>query len=1215
MFSFTLIKILIAISILILILSYISKKNTLITYFQNIFYNSNSNNFHKNLSKIFSYVGSKVKNDSYVKTLIISNNEDEILASFKELEISSGFELKSIDYLGFKILLLFSHKGCIISIFSFDDKRNHCQVIEHLLSNLQSILGKNCIHNIILSSNIKNIELEENIKIQKEQIQIILKKLKLNIPCYVILFKLHEITGLEVVLKHYLANNPKSMLGFTIDSYDKDKIQEKLFNFNNMLSAYAIKDMIKCNVLENEELSFVKQSLYGISDNIMKYILSLLDDHNKINILYIRGLFFINNNFNTFSNLLERIIFDERYLIFTYNKNNLSERNPILEFFLTLYALSLIIIGIISYKSFSEYTYELNNVIHNINKIDLHDNKQYHILLEILGKYFSLNRPSRINPIFNLYNLISHDEKIIKEIITKILKDLHYLLINTSNNLASLQITKNLSSSQLEYHDNEEFNDLKLYLFKIIKLNNYINLFNSLIEDKSLETFYKLIASVTNTSPTTIAIKNSSFNEILLNLKLDKININNAKFQNKFRILVTNFIRRINNDNKLEKWANKFKFNFDNLFAHNVKIDINFIKSLEEIYQYASVIQNNLSKSTISLQDVEKIEELKNLIQQANLDKQEEIFFDNAINNTNELFKNNLINIKSHIIKNLFERDKDGNIISSNKFLLTKKYIQQICNSELLLALIKILNEPSKNQNYNLINLTYFDEPELDHIIALINEENNLVKISEAFSDCEVVATIFNKLINNISTQVVNNLIIQAEKNISQAPIQKTQYTKNTTFSEVEDIVYLTKVINNMNSAYEKLSIILNSQNKNTESIVLNRYIASLCKTLTYIEQCFYANKQKIWNVKEYLLNQNNINNESIKPINILLGLEHKTTNNFIEDNIQQIEIFDNMAQKVISYLSPYKKYLNSEILNVYEKWSNISLEILDYKNNKQNTSIVNLKNIIEIDLKTLIRDYDHLIEKFDNSNIFFNKITLSLLNIAYDRVKYLKSENIINHIKTLKQTMDECYLYPLNKIETKSLDKSNIYDILCQYHRFPKNVIDDIGILYPNVFNAMKCLENLNEGNLKIKIDTNNKNYTLKIYINDTLIKNNEFTCNVTDNIKIEISHVKNNYIIAEINTNNDKLIVLDEKSNSVTIKNNKKNFGIINILSHSIIDKNKFIFPINIKIHKILANKPEHINETCLLSIESKSINHNDLNDVLDLYSNILKIIKDTK
>lgn len=1165
----------------------------------NTFKKNINNPFVSDIKDIVKLIGNKFKSESYCKILMLCEHENEVFLMFKELEIGTGFELKTIDYGSQKVIFLLSNKGCVIAPISHNYEDFNDIKINQFINGLKIVVGKNCINNIIVSSSIKTINLQNNIQSQKEKINIILKIFKKNIPCYFVFFKLSEIAGLDIIFQNYIKNGPEKIVGFTLDSYEKSKVLNKISEFNALINDIAIKYMVSSNVRENEYLAFSYHMLNDMKYDLLSFLMSFIDEQNKINNLYIRGVFFIDNNYKLFANLIDKLIFEEKFLIFAHNNTHQSERNFIKEFCICLYLFLNTFIFTYSYKSFSLYTDNLSNVLQNIYKLKI-NNENNSLLLDYIGSFFSIKLPNKLNPMFIIHKCISFilpdNIRAIKSVLKDMINILYNHIIEKANNISNIS-EDNFVISKYSNRREDEFMELVNFLTEIIQLNECSSIFNELINSGSLDVFYDLLKISLNTRPTAIPVKSSLFKEIILDLRLDRIEINKDQFTDKFKTLTNNFFRKISSNNYLQKLVNKFIYDFDNFFMNQINFNSDCLNVLEQIYHDGILIKKNVEVGVIAIKDLEKIDKVQKLILKAKLENELD-FFKKIFHITNINFYEELLQSKSGLIKNLFKNGINENIEINERFNFILNLLSKICESEAFNRLKSFNNIELKENAFSNYEITYWDEIILNEIINIIEEEKLLISITknEISSDLLSVDYLFKNTILNISKNAINNLTCIAEK----------QYFQEMYKEKNIGIIQITKLIEQFNTVKNKIDFIVNNLQNRNDTIFLNKYVYFLSKTLKLIDDVF--EKQRL-----FLSDASMDFWESGSPIHHFLSIKEQNVSQFFQMSLQQISNYSiNVVLPILNSLNNFKNFIDINTSNLIEKWEIIICEIENYKNNKGNTSIDDLKNFINIGKENFLKNYVNIINKYENSNIYFHNLILKItknISSQLNEIKKNKLNKKLNNLQELFSFLSE--KFPFNAFG-KSLRKEEAYKLIEVYKNLSSEYDNLMLDLNSNVENGIKVLEDILNNNVIFTINIKNNAYRCKLFINNKQIDNlKNISCSVYDNIKIEIVPNKNNNIIIKTLENTNGLISTHHNNNLV-LSSKRNHWKIIDMLNKA--DKyEKNIFKFNVELETNILNLDNNkINYDYFeIEIQTKNIDCDKLINLKKIIDNIKNII----
>ena len=423
-----------------------------------------------------------------------------------------------------------------------------------------------------------------------------------------------------------------------------------------------------------------------------------------------------------------------------------------------------------------------------------------------------------------------------------------------------------------------------------------------------------------------VNIKMSNFeNEILkINLMNENLRTFNAKFfklENDYNLLSKNL-------NKLDSLLAKNQANFENLEA-------TFKSNMNDINENLLHLKNEMNKN---------INNQKNIDNQNNFDK----LYNNAINNEkkiiekiNTLYKQKEKNL-SILSENLFSRFNEYSKETDKKFELLnnsindiKKRVDSADNNINLLNDIPNLKETTMNNNKEIESMkskveTASNGAEMKYYKEEIeNVKNNIQIIKTNLEEFDKLKNDNKNIFKDLNEMKNNMKLFEKKMNIIDGNILNLDTEIN---DNKKEIVLIKKGKNDFKSKNDFVSInddfaINDKLNK------LNKIISENNKTINDLE-LFWKNK-----IKE----QSRVYNENFKNINKRIELFNSEEIKFNEENSKLIEI---MSKKIIDNNDAIKNILELDIKTIYDKFEIINRNFKEL--NKYHSKINDLDKIIK---------------------------------------------------------------------------------------------------------------------------------------------------------------------------------------------------------------------------------------------------------------------------
>ena len=767
--------------------------------------------------------------------------------------------------------------------------------------------------------------------------------------------------------------------------------------------------------------------------------------------------------------------------------------------------------------------------------------------------------------------------------------------VNNINNINSMQNNVNI-----KFPNNQIPSNQNIIINNNLNSNNNLNIVpntkinNAIYNEQSLPNPNYIMTNKTyminteflkqndfnrNTAPI-INNNNSSF--INTNIQNNMINL----IKEEPRPRITNEIETIEID--------KFNSTMPNLRRNN------------EIYSF---LQNNIDENAINerktFQENIKIEEFdNNLILEPTRQTENNILFQNRINNISFLNlteKENVINHNSQPIKienkdnnklidinNNIDNNINNNINPSiNNNAINKNNINDMFNindniSEYYKNNFNNIDIDKNNINSNSIyiyNIENIENIDKNNIINKINNNN----INEV-NNINILSSSNNNINNSNNEKEANNKDIMANTNIIN---QINDNNKKNATSSLNLINKSNDMNNNIDINYNKQNINNNNDNDNITINNLNN-----CENIKIIKNL---------NNFENIIN-NNINNDNVKKMNNLHNFENINNNIKMMNNLNNIENINNLN--------------NIENINNLENNNNKLNEI----NNNENVNNKNITHIINNinNINKMSNNFNNINNNFNINSIFINRENINSekenkFNNNYNNIlinnqrNHILNENSINQginlinkkskeIEDINKNINYNYLTELNNndneqsnvIENKSeeiIRNDNIFnnnynsELLLneniKYYDITQNktVINEENIIIKNDENNVNenkeiSNENLTDKNIPkndgIKIDNNYIEKITQIYIPNTANFEEKRDSNLKENNNNDINNIK-----IKQNINNQKLVI--ENINNIIL--NKEQNLQLNIIKEEK-DNNKFGNNINLKDENSINN-----------------------------------------
>ncbi|WP_406613733.1 hypothetical protein ACJA23_02605 [Mycoplasma corogypsi] len=704
-----------------------------------------------------------------------------------------------------------------------------------------------------------------------------------------------------------------------------------------------------------------------------------------------------------------------------------------------------------NFESFTNKTsFSFDSIIQSINEAKNIFNEGNNNLVETKKETQNILNNLKINQI----SLLKQNEEL-----TVISNEIEKISIDPVSYLSELSLAELNTETLAQY---KEKMTLKLnYLFDLYQ-NAHHNLVkaNSVLENKTLDGYIEKLKLML------VSIKN--YQEQNLNLDLDS-DLAVETLSNNISNLQTELVNfnNIANVIKLRTYnAILFYKNYNNIFAHNLSLKIEFI---EQYLQQANVIDKTYNQLIDGLNQTN--ERYNQIISSSIIDNNAKMQF------INSMF--NLYNQKYHLVYNQVLKVLNHMLNLPNLPAATKAIINEKLN---------IINNNSKTQvnaqlSYRLFNQTI--EKTSDLILIILSFYNQVITSNIDLNANQILAiNNINELTNlNEQIEVVNSNLIQTQNQIASIRNELAEINNQleTTKAESNLIInktseeFLTNEIKISSLVARKLELsdnlshlLIDEKRHKNEKITLNKQFKE--KESKSI-QSFKDNQNKnfilkslFWQISYLLINfnyQNNLISSYEVEIGKLVGLNFNSNNTSISDISQDVEKLD------------YKTKLNNEIIN--------QLNLQKAENDKHRKLLENQISGFEVEkeyLRSKIRSLNQEIEaenqliKAYNAKIDELNTNIGTLNNRIDQYN--------SKIRTLETDIQnyEVEIANLNnQISDLNTDKNNLFAKLNKSSELNSNLRLDNAALKDKIIDIEKLNITLVALNKKFNNDINNLN------------------------------------------------------------------------------------------------------------------------------------------
>ena len=378
-------------------------------------------------------------------------------------------------------------------------------------------------------------------------------------------------------------------------------------------------------------------------------------------------------------------------------------------------------------------------------------------------------------------------------------------------------------------------------------------------------------------------------------------------------------------------------------------------------------------------------------------------------------------------LSNFVDEFKDNIKNKQNEFLPKEKY--------------DILNN-KQNELNETINKLKEKEKDYEHLLTLIQEENDLIKncenitnsltkenIKESLNKLENYENQINQLVekvNNFQSNINNivglfNSFIKESNDVRKQTSEICDKFKENKIPPSENMKTIVQKINELDEGFNQLKI----------KQILEKNKNELLPNWTKVNDTFNLSIQKIKSLSNDIAQKNNvkinqenveINNEKNKEIKdkvnkdlSLLEKEQndikKTCDKIKKDKIKLIEDFNNISKEEEKTLNDIKQVFNNDIKNI--DMQNIQKNIEKYKAfNEKYKELGSKVNKMSEECKSLFDSYNSFIkiEETNRKKIYDN------VHILYDN-KIGIEQNIEKIMKTTNEIFDEIEKMKINEL------------------------------------------------------------------------------------------------------------------------------------------------------------------------------------------------------
>ena len=545
-------------------------------------------------------------------------------------------------------------------------------------------------------------------------------------------------------------------------------------------------------------------------------------------------------------------------------------------------------------------------------------------------------------------------------------------------------------------------------------------------------------------------------------------------------------------------------------------LDTSCYKYNNEFYQLEALTEENRYKTTTILESI--IGDLQNFILTSVLLQGANETFKNKDNKQKKEFLCKILNIDHY---STYEKEiVDENKRIKHQIIYQQKLIESISNES-----IQSLSDQNNEINYNILNSLIISRKDLSNLIIEKENEKSLLYsgLINLNQDIQINNDIDrNRVFDEVSeqNQLLDNLLLDIRLN-EQKIIDNESLTDNLSLIIDEEHIYNTfnndilnielkqttikKQIDDLNRLKYQNQLIKIDQNINSTDIDIHRQQLLANITLETNHKNDIANNQQLIDnlalisQKESIINDNKAyqeeNKKAIINLNELIKNELEQISTLIYKHIDTEQSLEELNVKLVE-LNEYLS--NSDIDKILKKKSKILKDYEKFKSNKKELLYEKL-NELKINQSNISTSIDDIIKLLD---IVLDPISITD-NIIVDRYnEFIKFE--INYDQNI-------------------LEKEHI-----------TNLISDINynkLIQEKILEKKSTIIKLEEALYKI----NNKNINMQLYdklqfeLNQEIMykqKNNE----LNRKLLILTEYIsKLNKIIADINTNNERQIIID--------------------------------------------------------------------------------------
>lgn len=763
----------------------------------------------------------------------------------------------------------------------------------------------------------------------------------------------------------------------------------------------------------------------------------------------------------------------------------------------------------------------------------------------------------------NSSNLSDEMSRSIANIETRLLQN--YETIKNSFNASLEEIQHNLDNNELVESLKYKMNDILSVVNDVKDSNNYANI-ERILDSKTSEVLDKKIIELEDKFNEVINVINknnedqteqgkayhkqlvNSFEEIVTSLKRDKeefidsINSNNE-----------NIIRKSQEESRqlLERMEN---------LVEALKIEKEESK-IEHQNFFSNIVMNNENEKKYIISLLKKVE--NNILANGGLNEQR------AIENNRKLAELDYLILKQNDeIESLLADKQDAletieKIINDNrKEILNSATLDNVRDSILDIAQtfeVRINNlEKSFNKEFRKLNIKSLGEQlnsDRENINSNINNlENKLISNYEQIKDN--INESFESILSSINSSVKDNGSLYEITNFLDKKFDKLEYF----YKDIDSKNELFK-----NEIVERIQEFVNrSSDSNVLNAGLDRIEEMLNNSLIQIQEAAENSYEKI--------------DSKISKLD-------QTTGTIAEELRQQQTVFDNLCSKLLNNFDKYEELLIKSLDKDRRNYEELKLIISNHFHKKEqelneaelskleslNKKLDNLVDLIDLqeqEINSLVQEKDEVIKKLNNSlkkndftteeienisSIIEEKINLCLKRILESPENisnFFLSNNNQNEFAQVNDKIDELSKYVHDNIEIHKNNSSFKDLVKLESYRDAHN----LDFVFDKLTNIQKDLLNI----LKTDIDSLDKDGIVKIQKDISAFKFN--LLNIQDDVillkaKINSNVISDNYVDEQdfreiVEINNKKISIIEE----IIEKNN-------NILSNLYAEKEKII------------------------------------------------------